>query len=107
MAIIREQIPIHKKWLWIKSNIPFTIETNYNDSVEKAPGTWKINTWELLPEQYHKNNPVFMLYLKYNDSPEGIINPYLHYSETDIEVSKLSINSFVSFKSEGLKESSP
>ena len=67
--MIKEDIPIHKRYLIIDSPIDFTlIANNGTDEVYRPSGAWQLDLWTLLTKEYFNQYPVFTLQLEYDET---------------------------------------
>ena len=77
---------IHKRFLIIDSPIDFELLANFGtDTVKRSAGTWSIDCYKLLPEEYQKNYPVYNLQLIYDENKLNA-DEQVSYSFTDMDL---------------------
>ena len=65
----KEKLTLNKRFLIIDSPISFTLIANEGtDNVYRPAGAWQLNIWELLPERFFKQYPVFNLEIVYDET---------------------------------------
>ena len=64
----RIPLTLGKHYLLIDSPISFYLIDNEENSVYRPSGVWQLNTWNLLPEKYQKDHPVYTLSIEYDES---------------------------------------
>lgn len=64
-----EVLNLGKHFLTIDSTIPFELYNPITQTtINKASGRWVIDCWKLLTKEYFKNNPQFVLELRYDET---------------------------------------
>ncbi len=84
--MVRDVIPIHKRYLVIDSPIDFVlIANNGTDEVYRPAGAWRLDMWSLLSKEYFRQYPVFTLEIEYDNEriPEG---KNVVYRQSDIDL---------------------
>lgn len=109
-----QELVLYRHFMLIDSPIPFELvanPTNYRkdehgnvlnsdlseitgrDICSRPAGAWRVDCWALLPEKYHKQNPVFTMLIKYDRDllDEGEIVD-IRYSDIDIGEGVAGVN---------------
>lgn len=64
-----EVLNLGKHFLTIDSTIPFELYNPITQTIiNKASGRWVVDCWKLLTKEYFKNNPQFVLELRYDEN---------------------------------------
>ena len=109
-----QELVLYRHFMLIDSPIPFELianPTNFRkdehgnvlntdlseitgrDICSRPAGAWRVDCWTLLPEKYHKQNPVFTMLIKYDKDllEEGEIVD-IRYSDIDIGEGVAGVN---------------
>lgn len=109
-----QELVLYRHFMLIDSPIPFELianPTNFRkdehgnilntdlseitgrDICSRPAGAWRIDCWTLLPEKYHKQNPVFTMLIKYDKDllEEGEVVD-VRYSDIDIGEGVAGVN---------------
>ena len=109
-----QELVLYRHFMLIDSPIPFELianPTNFRkdehgnvlntdlseitgrDICSRPAGAWRIDCWTLLPERYHKQNPVFTMLIKYDKDllEEGEFVD-IRYSDIDIGEGVAGVN---------------
>ena len=101
MSMRVETLALYRHFLMIDSPVEFdlvanptnTARTEGRDVCHRPAGAWVVDCWKLLPEKYHKLNPVFTMTLVYDDSElsDGQ-SVKIRYSDIDIGEGVAGVN---------------
>lgn len=84
-----EVLNLGKHFLTIDSTIPFELYNPITQTtINKASGRWVIDCWKLLTKEYFKNNPQFVLELRY-DETLLVNNHKIECHTTDIDIGSI------------------
>ena len=68
----------------IDSPVPFYLIDNYGFRAYRPSGAWQFDNWKLLPEKFHKNYPVYTLFIEWDSGINDDIFPT--FTDTDLDL---------------------
>lgn len=84
--LVKKEIPFHKRFCMIDSTQKFWLSLNDEDTlIERVAGAWVIDTSKLLSSEDFYQNPVFKIFIHYDD---GLKEPFI--SHTDLDITSIS-----------------